>query len=454
LPGNLNWGHQEPQSDRRCRQSAIGDDEARGIATALTQGDPNAAAGLLQAASVTLTDENFQATLSSKPLADAVAGMMGSQNPARMLAGMQAAEKLWTIDPTAAEQALGASAADKLHSWQGLKGMFSPQEIAANLNAITDPTMAKVRDENRKAAMTETVSLSPSDMAYKLGTGWPLLNTVTGNITGATPNIPFDANAASVMVSDYRAAYSAIRADGVPASEASDLALKRLQSVWGVSAAAGNQLMRRPPESFYKPIGGLQEWIASDLNAWIAARAGPEFTKGPRSLEAGTALAGAERRWTIAGLIADRQTERDIAAGRAPSYQVAIKRADGTLEILGTTAATAWPREDGGEAVWGAAMRQNNSLISAINRMAGSPRREVAPEFTTSSIGDNRIRFDPTPHLQRYAEQAQIDMAQTQINVWAHGGDRQDFLHFDKFRQGNKPIGDRPSYLFGESLPE
>jgi hypothetical protein len=45
-------------------------------------------------------------------------------------------------------------------------------------------------------------------------------------------------------------------------------------------------------------------------------------------------------------------------------------------------------------------------------------------------------------------------MAQTQINVWAHGGDRQDFLHFDKFRQGNKPIGDRPSYLFGESLPE
>jgi hypothetical protein len=37
-----------------------------------------------------------------------------------------------------------------------------------------------------------------------------------------------------------------------------------------------------------------------------------------RSLEAGFLLAGQERRWTVAGIIADKETEADITARRPP----------------------------------------------------------------------------------------------------------------------------------------
>src|SRR5882724_10431152 len=124
-----------------------------------------------------------------------------------MSAGMQAADKLWQIDPVAAAQALGPVATDKLHSWQGLRGPFTPEAIAKNLNSVNDPALAKVREDNRKAAMTETDSLKPDDIAYKLGTslGIPILSRVAGIFNDATPAIPYDANAAAVMVVDYRA---------------------------------------------------------------------------------------------------------------------------------------------------------------------------------------------------------------------------------------------------------
>jgi hypothetical protein len=170
-------------------------------------------------------------------------------------------------------------------------------------------------------------------MAYKLGTGWPGI----GRLTGSTPSAPFDSIKGGELAADYRTTYTALRTYGVDADKANALAVTRLQATWGVSQAAGNQVMKNPPERSYPQIGGSHDWIQSDLTDWVAKKAGPQFTAGPRTLESGIGGVAQSRNWNVEGLIADSITEAEIKAGLPPSYGVAIRMADGTTALFGVT---------------------------------------------------------------------------------------------------------------------
>jgi len=309
--------------------------EAEAFANTLTNGDP-AAAGAALNGLASLPDDVYEATLAQKPVAAAVTGIMSSRDPARMAAGMAAADKLWRSNPADAQDALGSAAITKLQAWQGLKDSFTPVELAERLNVSDSPSTTKARAEAKEAAEKEVSILTPGDMAYKLGTSWgiPILSRVANVVTGATPAVPFDSIKGGELVADYRATYTALRAYGVDADKASDLAVKRLGSTWGVSATAGNQVMKNPPERAYPAIAGSHDWMQADLTKWIASKAGPELQPGGRSLEMGIGGAGQTRNWTLAGMISDGQTQAEIAAGKPPSYQVAIRKADGTLDII------------------------------------------------------------------------------------------------------------------------
>jgi hypothetical protein len=146
--------------------------------------------------------------------------------------------------------------------------------------------------------------------------------------------VPFDSIKGGELVADFNATYTALRTYGVDADKASDLAVQRLQSTWGVSQAAGNQVMKNPPERSYPQVDGSHDWMQKDLTDWVAKRAGAQFGAGPRSLEVGFGGVAQDRNWDVAGMIADGQTQAEIGQGKPPSYQVAIKRKDGTLDIL------------------------------------------------------------------------------------------------------------------------
>jgi hypothetical protein len=316
-------------NDRIAPTSVFEGKEAQGFAAALTNGDPAKAAQSLAGIGA-LPDDVYQATMAQKPITDAVTGMMSSKDPGRMSAGMAAVDKLWRTNPADAQATFGASAITKLQAWQALKDSFSAPELAERLNAADDPSTKKARDEAKEAAETETKSLTPSDMAYKMGTGWPGI----GRLTGSTPAAPFDSIKGGEMVADYRSTYAALRTYGVDQDRASDLAVKRLGATWGASAAANNQIMKNPPERSYPAIAGSHDWLQQDLRSWISKRAGDEFEKGHRSLEVGIGGAGQTRNWSVEGLISDGQTQAEISGGRPPSYQVAIRRRDGTLDII------------------------------------------------------------------------------------------------------------------------
>jgi muramidase (phage lysozyme) len=305
----------------------LGKDELPQLQAAL---DGPAGANVLGQIATVLRPEEVNTLLGEKGFANAVTGMMSSKDPVKMSTAMSVVDKLWRDNPAQAEGALGNPAITKLQAWQGLKGSFSAPELAERLNAADDPATVKSRETAKEAAEKETKSLTPSDMAYKLGTGWYGI----GRLTGSTPAAPFDSIKGGEMVADYQTTYTALRTYGIDADRASELAVQRLQSTWGVSQAAGNQVMKNPPERSYPHVDGSHEWMQQDLNAWVTKRAGEQFTAGPRTLEVGIAGVAQSRNWDIAGMIADGQTQAEIAGGRPPSYQVAIKRKDGTLDIL------------------------------------------------------------------------------------------------------------------------
>lgn len=305
----------------------LGKDELPQLQAALE--GPAGADVLTQIATV-LRPEEVNRLVGEKGFANALTGMMSSKDPVKMSTAMSVVDKLWRDNPAQAESNLGNPAITKLQAWQGLKGSFNAVELAERLNAADDPATVKSREVAKDSAEKETKSLTPSDMAYKLGTGWYGI----GRLTGSTPAAPFDSIKGGEMVADYQTTYTALRTYGVDADKASELSVQRLQSTWGVSQAAGNQIMKNPPERAYPQVDGSHEWLKQDLQAWVTKRAGEQFTAGPRTLEVGFAGVVQSRNWDVAGMIADGQTQAEIAGGRPPSYQVAIKRKDGTLDIL------------------------------------------------------------------------------------------------------------------------
>jgi len=305
----------------------LGKDELPQLQAALE--GPEGAGVLTQIATV-LRPEEVNRLIGEKGFANALTGMMSSKDPVKMSTAMSVVDKLWRENPAQAESSLGNPAITKLQAWQGLKGSFNAAELAERLNAADDPATVKSREVAKDAAEKETKSLTPQDMAYKLGTGWPGI----GRLTGSTPAAPFDSIKGGEMVADYQTTYTSLRTYGVDADKASDLAVQRLKSTWAVSQAAGNQIMKNPPEGSYPQVDGSHEWLKQDLTAWVTKRAGEEFSAGPRTLEVGIGGVVQSRNWSVAGMIADGQTQAEIAGGRPPSYQVAIKRKDGTLDIL------------------------------------------------------------------------------------------------------------------------
>jgi muramidase (phage lysozyme) len=305
----------------------LGKDELPQLQAALE--GPAGADVLTQIATV-LRSEEVNKLVGEKGFANSLTGMMSSKDPVKMSTAMSVVDKLWRDNPAQAESNLGNPAITKLQAWQGLKGSFNAVELAERLNAADDPATVKSREVAKDSAEKETKSLTPSDMAYKLGTGWYGI----GRLTGSTPAAPFDSIKGGEMVADYQTTYTALRTYGVDADKASNLAVERLQSMWGVSQTAGNQVMKNPPERSYPQVDGSHEWMQQDLNGWITKQRGEQFTAGPRTLEVGFAGVLQSRNWSLAGMVADGQTQAEIAGGRPPSYQVWITRKDGTLDQL------------------------------------------------------------------------------------------------------------------------
>jgi hypothetical protein len=315
---------------------AVGDGEAPALATALTQGDPQTAAGLLGAMSKSLSPDNYRETLSSKPVADAISGMAFSRDPARMGTALTVMDQLWKQDPHKTEQAFGKDAIDRMQVWQGLRSSFSDAEIAQRFQEVDDPARAAAKKTLTETAQKETEKVTPDDVASKFRTGiWGLRA-----VTGGSANVPIDGLAANEMAADYKTVRTALRTYGVPADKADDLALKRMQQSWGPSPSNGNQVMKYPPERYYPDVGG-HAWITDAIQKEAEAVLGPQQSQYAHPGRDAKAVQGADflrssatPNWQVVGLAPSQDAAARIAAGQPPAYSIVVQKRDGQIETL------------------------------------------------------------------------------------------------------------------------
>jgi hypothetical protein len=184
--------------------------------------------------------------------------------------------------------------------------------------------------------MTGWFGQDAGHVAYEIGTlgatNWiPGSGLVQRNITGATGQVPFDPVKQHELMNDFNSTYTALRTYGVDPDKAKELAAKRVKSEWGVSPTAGNQVMKYPPEAYYKPVDGSHSPGSPDLHDAVTAIKGPQVAVHDRQRPRRTDYA---RQLDHQGLVADSQTQTEIAAGKPPSYLVALDTGQGMTEFL------------------------------------------------------------------------------------------------------------------------
>ena len=307
----------------------IGKDELPQLQAAL---EGPAGAAVLSQVATSLKPDDLHTLLAEKGFTDSLTAMQSSLDPVKMSTANAVAEKVWLQNAALAEQALGKGSLNKLQAWQALKGSFGPEELAKRLNQSDDPAVARARKEARDAAATETDKLSVGDVTSKLTGSW-LFGPGAPTDVPDRPNLPGGSLAGASLLNDYKATYTQLRSMGVPADKASAQSVERLKSTWGASEAAGNQVMRLPPEHYNRPIEGAPNWIGEQLKDFVTEREGAQGRVHPLPGHGGKE-AQVRNSWSISGLVADSRTEGEVSNGQSPSYHVAIKRAGGDIDIL------------------------------------------------------------------------------------------------------------------------
>lgn len=299
---------------------AIGDDEAQSFKTALTQGDPKASADLLAALQASLSPENYKATLASKPMAEALDGMIRSYDPVRLNAAMATLDRAWRNDPVGFAQTFKENTTKRLQTWQSWKDSATPAEIVERFKRADDPAFAKARHDLEEIADTENKKMKPDDVA---GAIYALDHPILSHVPFFGPSAPSDAFQAQAMKSEFDGVRRELRGMGVDGDQATKQAAQKMKTIYGSSDVNNGDMMRHPPERYYPEIGGSHDWMRAPIEADIEKAIGKPrigFTRtdlGPRT----------STNWTY-NLVADSQTEAEIGSGRAPSYQVFVKDAD------------------------------------------------------------------------------------------------------------------------------
>lgn len=288
--------------------SALRPTEAASLAARLTQGQPAAAAGALQAIS-TLPREIFVATVADKPVLEALDGMVRSGDPARLTAGMQALDAAFRLDPLGFKSAFGGETLTRLQTWQGLRGSLTPAEIVERFRRADDPAFTEARAALTKLADKETDKVTPDSVTKAV---YAADHEILGLLPLTGPSAP-DGLQAGVLKAEYAEVYRDFRTTGLDAGKAHDAAIKRLKTNWSASDINGGQLMRNAPERFYSEVNGSRAWMRETLQA---------------------DLAGIKKPGARFQVMADAMTEADIAAKRPPSYVIAtIDPANGQIDV-------------------------------------------------------------------------------------------------------------------------
>jgi muramidase (phage lysozyme) len=289
---------------------------------------PNGAAVLGQIAQGLRPDE-MQRLIDGDGFKESVTAMSRSGDPAKMNAAYSFMDTQQRQNPLQFDREFPAGLKD-LRAWQSNLAFYPPDEAAKRLMRQYDPAQSAAYDASVKVADTALKNVSAANVVSKFSTGWGPIGT------GARTPVSTDAGiAAGALKADYDKNYrDGYAATGDPTA-ADKFAMEKLNLKYAMSPANGNRVMANAPERYYPEVAGSHDWIGQQLDHEIAqATAGKLFEgmrtspkQGPRYASPATDAGAFSSRQYQANraLVPDAITEREIASGKPPSYQVVVQ---------------------------------------------------------------------------------------------------------------------------------
>lgn len=338
----------------------------------------------------------------NNPVRAAILGAAVGSDPIAMTAANQFLDKQYREDPNGFEGKFGDKAYDNLQRWQGWKDSYSAPEISERFQKAMDPAQQKVDHEVLKQVNeTELKSVDVGFVVGKMG-GW-FKSGAPQDFYGIRAA---DGQQSARMVSEYKANYTNLRRDGVPADKAEKLAADKLGLKYGYSDVDG-KIMAYPPDKYFGEVDGSRSYISKQLNDAIDQYG----LKGLRPEAALIARAQRDQPYELHALVADARTETELPTfdnpHRRPSYNVVLlNRKTGDYELM--------KREDGNDRFTFDEEAARQESIARINRDPFQAIREM--EGTAG--GDNRGQFltpqqaSPTQMTPEFEKAVTADLKQ------------------------------------------
>lgn len=257
-------------------------------------------------------------------------------DPESFATAMEFSDNLLRRQPNAMAPYDGDSDVTKaLADYQFYSSLFGAEDAAARVLADRSPENQGASRIHADVIRESVKELDVSDFADHMGS------------LGVEVNV--ESPAAGAFSSDYERLFRSAMADpavGGSVDMARNRALTELSRIYGPNTLNGsNQLMRYPPQNFYPAIAGSQDWMRRDLAEWVSGQlremgefeeeTAIELTARAISPFGSNEEVGVRRALTNTTLISDAQTQRDIAAGRAPSYTAYYLSSSGEVVSFG-----------------------------------------------------------------------------------------------------------------------
>lgn len=245
-----------------------------------------------------IPDQNLVPSLAQPEIKSALSGALKTNDPVKFTAAMTFMDQLWTRAPEEVKNILGADAVDMLQDWQAKLRYFGPEELMAEIKQRQDPAaQAKRREFEQKGQGLAK--------AKDIGT---LVDELDPSFFVSGPGAPVDPRTRDAALADYTTLFSQRYAVSLDETLAHQQAIEKMRLYWGRSDVNQGRLTLYAPESVYKPVDGSHDWMTEQLQADLSLRYGEveDYT-----------------------IIADRTTEADVSARKAPSYLIAVKGPNG-----------------------------------------------------------------------------------------------------------------------------
>lgn len=286
----------------------------------------------------TLKPPEMQTLLGNEDFRKSITGMARSGDPTKMNAAYSFMDAQQKQNPLEFEKQFPDGLKD-LRAWQSNLSFYPPDVAAKRLMQSYDPAQSAARKATDEVAKKALESVSADNVVSKFSTGFGPFGV--GARAPAAENVGI---AKGALKADYDENYRDGFAATGDASAADKFAMEKLNLKYAVSPTNNNRVTAYAPERYYPQVGGSHDWMAKQLDDAVEKATGVDRTSVAGETVPGVGFVSnnvfgdqtpGERQYRAArAILPDATTERDIANGKPPSYQVILQDTNGRWSAM------------------------------------------------------------------------------------------------------------------------